>query len=43
VIWFIIGIIFSLLIVVAFFGDHEEKDRKRDYEKYWEIVKGDKK
>ena len=38
----LITMIFSLIAITAWFGDYEEKERKKDYEKYWEIVKGDK-
>lgn len=40
--WIIITIIFGMLILVAFDGDYEEREKKEDYKKYWEIVKGDK-
>lgn len=41
-VWIIIGLVWILILIVSFFGDYEEKERKRDYEKYWEIVKGEK-
>lgn len=34
----LLGMIFSLIISVAFYGDYEEKERKQDYKKYEEIV-----
>lgn len=35
-------IIFVLLFVVAYFGDYERKELKKDYEDYNRIVKVDK-
>lgn len=32
-------IIFALLFVVAYFGDYERKELKKDYEDYYKIVK----
>ena len=34
-VWIIIGLVWILILIVSFFGDYEEKERKRDYEKYW--------
>lgn len=31
--------VFILLVIVAFDGDYEEKERKKDYEKYEEMFK----
>lgn len=41
--FFLLMIIYGMLIIVAFFGDYEEKERKKDYEDYNRIVKGEKK
>lgn len=34
----LLGMIFSLIIFVAFFGDYNEKELKEEYKKYEEIV-----
>ena len=33
-VWIIIGLVWILILIVSFFGDYEEKERKKDYEKY---------
>lgn len=40
--WVVIILIFSLLVLVAFDGDYVERERKKDYEKYNEIIGRDK-
>ena len=37
-VFLILMIVYSMLILVAFDGDREERERKKDYEKYDEIV-----
>ena len=36
--WLIIGIVFTLLLIISFFGDYEEKERKEDYRKYEDLI-----
>ena len=36
-VWIIIGLVWILILIVSFFGDYEEKERKKDYEKYKEM------
>lgn len=40
--FFVMGVVFSLLFLVAFEGDYIERERKKDYEDYNRIVKGEK-
>lgn len=38
--WAVITLTFSLLVIVALYGDYEEKELKKDYEKYKEVIYG---
>ena len=31
---------FSLIGIVSFWGDYEEKEKQQDYKKYWEVING---
>lgn len=33
----VIILVFILIGLISFFGDYEEKEIKKDYEKYWRI------
>lgn len=37
-VWIIIGIVWILIFINAFFGDYEEKERAEDYKKYNDIL-----
>lgn len=38
--WILISLVFILLIIIAWFGDYEEDERKKDYKKYEELING---